>query len=131
MCKGIIFCDDKSFERMRFLHHTSRILEDLITGCGGKTRPSGVRASSNFAQTQGTEEGASRLFHHHGTTMAPRTRSPIGTVEVSARTPLLTTQGELFTDRQATIAGVALTVLTLLALALSLPYWRSLGILTP
>jgi di/tricarboxylate transporter len=42
-----------------------------------------------------------------------------------------TTQGELFTDRQATIAGVALTALTLLALALSLPYWRLLGILTP
>jgi hypothetical protein len=41
------------------------------------------------------------------------------------------TQGELFTERQAFAAGVALTALTLLALALSLPYWRFLGVLTP
>ena len=41
------------------------------------------------------------------------------------------TQGELFTERQAFAAGAALTALTLLALALSLPYWRFLGILTP
>jgi len=41
------------------------------------------------------------------------------------------TRGEMFTERQATIAGVALTALTLLGLALSVPYWRLLGILTP
>lgn len=41
------------------------------------------------------------------------------------------TQGEMFTDRQATIAGAAFTAITLLALALSAPYWKLLGILTP
>ena len=41
------------------------------------------------------------------------------------------TQGEMFTERQAFFAGVALTTLTLLGLALSLLYWKALGILTP
>jgi DASS family divalent anion:Na+ symporter len=41
------------------------------------------------------------------------------------------THGELFTERQAFVAGAALSGLTLLAIALSLPYWRFLGVLTP
>lgn len=41
------------------------------------------------------------------------------------------TQGELFTDRQAVVAGALLTGLTLLALAVSLPYWKLLGLLAP
>ncbi|HET9001808.1 MAG TPA: SLC13 family permease [bacterium] len=40
------------------------------------------------------------------------------------------TEGEMFTERHARLAGVGLTVLTLLALAVSLPYWKFLGILT-
>ena len=42
-----------------------------------------------------------------------------------------TTQGKMFTEPQALIAGAVLTALTLLGLALSIPYWRFLGILTP
>jgi di/tricarboxylate transporter/CRP-like cAMP-binding protein len=41
------------------------------------------------------------------------------------------TQGEMFSERQALFAGASLTLLTLLALALSLPYWKALGILAP
>jgi di/tricarboxylate transporter/CRP-like cAMP-binding protein len=41
------------------------------------------------------------------------------------------TAGEMFTERHARLAGVGLTVLTLLALAVSLPYWKFLGILSP
>jgi DASS family divalent anion:Na+ symporter len=39
------------------------------------------------------------------------------------------TGGELFDQRQALMAGVALTLLTFVALAVSIPYWRILGIL--
>jgi len=41
------------------------------------------------------------------------------------------TQGEAFTERQAFIAGAAFSGLTLLAIALSLPYWRFIGLLAP
>jgi len=41
------------------------------------------------------------------------------------------TQGEAFTERQATVAGAVLTALTLLGLAVSVPYWKILGILAP
>jgi DASS family divalent anion:Na+ symporter len=39
--------------------------------------------------------------------------------------------GALFSQRQALLAGVAITVLTLLGFALSIPYWRFLGLLEP
>lgn len=39
------------------------------------------------------------------------------------------THGEMFTERHAQLVGLALTALTLLALAVSLPYWRLLGIM--
>jgi di/tricarboxylate transporter len=41
------------------------------------------------------------------------------------------TAGELFTPRHALIVGVALTALTLLGLAIAIPYWQALGILRP
>jgi DASS family divalent anion:Na+ symporter len=41
------------------------------------------------------------------------------------------TGGEMFTDRQGVIIGVAITVLTLLATAASVPYWQALGVLGP
>jgi di/tricarboxylate transporter len=41
------------------------------------------------------------------------------------------TLGEMYTERQAAMAGAVLTVLTLLGLALSIPYWRLFGIMTP
>jgi di/tricarboxylate transporter len=37
------------------------------------------------------------------------------------------TRGEMFTDRDSMLAGAAITVVTLLAIALSIPYWRALG----
>jgi hypothetical protein len=40
-----------------------------------------------------------------------------------------TTRGELFTDRQAITVGVAMTALTLLALGVSVVYWRAIGLL--
>ena len=39
--------------------------------------------------------------------------------------------GDLFEPRHAMIAGAALTVLTFVGLAVAIPYWRALGILTP
>jgi di/tricarboxylate transporter len=39
------------------------------------------------------------------------------------------TGGESFTDRQALTVGVGLTVVALLAIAVSLPYWRAIGLL--
>jgi len=39
--------------------------------------------------------------------------------------------GDLFEARHALIAGVALTLLTFAGLAVAIPYWRALGILTP
>ncbi len=41
------------------------------------------------------------------------------------------TEGELFTERQGLLAGAAMTAVTLLALAVSIPYWGAIGILTP
>lgn len=39
------------------------------------------------------------------------------------------TRGEMFTERAALMVGAGLTVLTLMGLALSVPYWRAIGIL--
>jgi hypothetical protein len=41
------------------------------------------------------------------------------------------TEGEMFTDHQGLISGVAITLLTLLAIAASVPYWQALGVLSP
>jgi hypothetical protein len=38
---------------------------------------------------------------------------------------------ELFNQRQGFIAGVVVTVLTVIGLAVSIPYWRWLGLLRP
>lgn len=40
-----------------------------------------------------------------------------------------TTRGEMFTDRDGLIVGVAVTLLTLIAIAVSIPYWRAIGLL--
>ncbi len=42
-----------------------------------------------------------------------------------------TTRGEMFSHRDGFIVGVALTVITLVAIAASVPYWRAIGLLTP
>jgi len=39
------------------------------------------------------------------------------------------TDGELFTERQAVPVGVAMTFVALAAIAVSIPYWRAIGIL--
>jgi len=39
------------------------------------------------------------------------------------------TDGELFTDRQAIAVGAAMTGVALIAIAVSVPYWRAIGIL--
>ncbi len=39
------------------------------------------------------------------------------------------TDGELFTDRQAVLVGAAMTIVALIAIAVSIPYWRAIGIL--
>ena len=39
------------------------------------------------------------------------------------------TAGELFTDRQAVLVGAAMTIVALIAIAVSIPYWRAIGIL--
>jgi DASS family divalent anion:Na+ symporter len=41
------------------------------------------------------------------------------------------TGGQTFTDRHGTILGAAITVLTLAALAASVPYWEAVGVLRP
>jgi hypothetical protein len=41
------------------------------------------------------------------------------------------TKGETFTDHHGVIVGVGMTVLTLLALTVSVPYWRAIGLLSP
>jgi di/tricarboxylate transporter len=41
------------------------------------------------------------------------------------------TEGELFTERDGVLLGVAMSLITLAALAASLPYWRATGVLTP
>ena len=39
------------------------------------------------------------------------------------------TDGEMFSDRQAVAVGVSITVVALLAVLISVPYWRAIGIL--
>jgi DASS family divalent anion:Na+ symporter len=39
------------------------------------------------------------------------------------------TEGEMFDDRQAVIVGVAITLIALLAILISVPYWRAIGII--
>jgi hypothetical protein len=39
-----------------------------------------------------------------------------------------TSNAELFTTRHATIVGVAMTLLTLIAIGVSIPYWQALGL---
>lgn len=41
------------------------------------------------------------------------------------------TGGVMFTERQGIVAGVAMTAVTLAAIAASVPYWRAMGVLTP
>lgn len=41
------------------------------------------------------------------------------------------TRGEAFTDRQGITVGAALTLIRLLAVAASIPYWRAIGLLAP
>jgi len=40
-----------------------------------------------------------------------------------------TTDGELFTERQALVVGAAMTIVALIAIAVSIPYWRAIGVL--
>jgi di/tricarboxylate transporter/CRP-like cAMP-binding protein len=39
------------------------------------------------------------------------------------------TGGEMFTDRQAVVVGVTMTAVALFAIAVSIPYWRAIGLL--
>lgn len=41
------------------------------------------------------------------------------------------TGGEMFTDRHGILMGIAVTVVMLLAIAASVPYWRAIGLLPP
>lgn len=41
------------------------------------------------------------------------------------------TRGEMFTERHGLILGIAMTLLTLVAIAASVPYWRAIGLLSP
>jgi divalent anion:Na+ symporter, DASS family len=41
------------------------------------------------------------------------------------------TEGEMFTDRHGVRLGVAMSLITLAALAASVPYWQAIGVLTP
>lgn len=41
------------------------------------------------------------------------------------------TRGEMFSERDGIIVGVGLTVLTLLAVGVSIPYWKMIGLLKP
>jgi hypothetical protein len=38
------------------------------------------------------------------------------------------TDGEMFSERQAVAVGVAITLIALLALVISVPYWRAIGL---
>ncbi len=40
------------------------------------------------------------------------------------------TRGEMFSHRDGFVVGVALTIITLVAIAVSVPYWRAIGLLT-
>ncbi|HMC68333.1 MAG TPA: hypothetical protein VKJ07_04185, partial [Mycobacteriales bacterium] len=39
------------------------------------------------------------------------------------------TDGEMFTDRQAMIVGLATTLIALLAILVSVPYWQAIGVI--
>jgi hypothetical protein len=39
------------------------------------------------------------------------------------------TEGQAFTDKQSVLLGLGLTVATLMAIALSIPYWFALGLI--
>jgi di/tricarboxylate transporter len=41
------------------------------------------------------------------------------------------TEGEMFTDRHGVLLGVAMSLSTLAAIAASVPYWQTIGVLTP
>jgi DASS family divalent anion:Na+ symporter len=41
------------------------------------------------------------------------------------------TAGEMFTERDGVLLGVAMSLITLAAMAASVPYWRAIGVLTP
>jgi anion transporter len=41
------------------------------------------------------------------------------------------TEGEMFTDRHGVLLGVAMSLITLAAIAASVPYWQAIGVLTP
>ena len=41
------------------------------------------------------------------------------------------TRGEMFTDRHGALAGLGLTILTLIAIAASVPFWRIHAALAP
>jgi di/tricarboxylate transporter len=40
-------------------------------------------------------------------------------------------EGEMFTDRHGIILGVAMSLIILVAIAASVPYWQAIGVLTP
>jgi hypothetical protein len=39
------------------------------------------------------------------------------------------TDGEMFSERQAATIGATITVIALLAILMSVPYWRAIGLL--
>lgn len=41
------------------------------------------------------------------------------------------TKGEMITQHEGTVVGVFMTLITLVAIALSVPYWRALGLISP
>ncbi len=41
------------------------------------------------------------------------------------------TKGEMLTEHDGTVIGVAMTLITFAAIAVSVPYWRALGLISP
>ncbi len=41
------------------------------------------------------------------------------------------TKGEMFAEHDGTVIGVAMTIITFAAIAVSVPYWRALGLISP
>lgn len=41
------------------------------------------------------------------------------------------TKGEMITQHEGTVIGVLMTLITLVAIAVSVPYWRALGLISP
>jgi hypothetical protein len=39
------------------------------------------------------------------------------------------TDGELYSERQAVAVGAAITLIALVAIAVSVPYWRAIGLI--